>query len=140
MGEAITLPSSSSQRSAPRFLFFAGKGASFLMPIYAQNGGFKKYRPYQKDGTSALKEAIARLPIPVLWRKLGLPGEIRDCCSVHSPLRDDDRNPSFSIFAAGTKWKDHATGEHGDSFDLFKAVRRLEGKTAYHQFLHLAGL
>jgi hypothetical protein len=110
------------------------------MPIYSQNGGSKKHRLYQKNGNSALKEAIARLPIPVLWRKLGLPGEIRDCCSVRSPLRDDDRVASFSIFAGGTKWMDHGTGEHGDSFDLFKAVRKLEGKTAYRQFTHLAGL
>jgi hypothetical protein len=44
-----------------------------------------------------LKEAIRRLPIPVLWQRLGLPGRVTERCCVRSPLRDDDRSPSFSI-------------------------------------------
>jgi hypothetical protein len=89
---------------------------------------------------SPLKEAIRRLPIPVLWQRLGLPGTVKDNCCVRSPLRDDDRSPSFSIFARGTRWRDHGTGEHGDSFDLFQAVKKMDGKLAYRPFLELAGV
>jgi hypothetical protein len=89
---------------------------------------------------SPLKEAIARLPIPILWERLGLPGRIRDHCTVRSPLRDDDRTGSFSIFAGGTRWKDHGTGEYGDSFDLYKALKKMDGKQAHRPFLELAGI
>jgi hypothetical protein len=85
-----------------------------------------------------LKEAIARLPIPVLWRALGLPGQVRDHCCVRSPLRDDDRSPSFSVFAGGTRWKDHGTGEGGDSFDLFQAVKKMDAKQAWRPFIELS--
>ena len=36
----------------------------------------------------------------------------------HSPLRQGDDKPSFSVFAEGTRWKDHGTGEYGDVIDL----------------------
>jgi hypothetical protein len=87
-----------------------------------------------------LKEAIERLPIPVLWERLGLPGHVRDHCCVRSPLRDDDRSPSFSIFAQGRRFKDHATSQGGDSFDFYQAVTQLDAKAAYRPFLELAGL
>jgi len=89
---------------------------------------------------SQLKEAIARLPIPVLWQKLGLGGTVKSKCLVRSPFREDDRHPSFSIYASGTRFKDHGTGEGGDSFDFYKAATRLNGKAAYARFLRLAGL
>lgn len=73
---------------------------------------------------SPLKEAIRRLPIPVLWQRLGLPGRVTDHCCVRSPLRDDDRSPSFSIYAEGTRWKDHGTGQGGDGFDLYQAIKK----------------
>jgi hypothetical protein len=87
-----------------------------------------------------LKEAISRLPIPVLWQKLGLSGRVKNNCVLKSPLRNDDRHPSFSIYANGTRFKDHGTGEGGDSFDFYKAVTGLKGKEAYVQFLRVAGL
>ena len=89
---------------------------------------------------SPLKEAIGRLPIPVLWTRLGLPGKVREHCTVHSPLRDDDRTGSFSIFASGTRWKDHGTGARGDSFDLYQAIRKLDSRQAFRPFLELAGI
>jgi hypothetical protein len=36
----------------------------------------------------------------------------------HSPLRQGDDKPSFSVYADGTKWKDHGTGDYGDVIDL----------------------
>jgi hypothetical protein len=89
---------------------------------------------------SSLKEAIRRLPIPLLWQRLGLPGRVTDNCCVRSPLRDDDRSPSFSIFAGGTRWKDHGTGEKGDSFNLYQAVKKMDAKEAWRPFLKLAGI
>jgi hypothetical protein len=95
---------------------------------------------YRKLGSIKLQEAIARLPIPVLWVRLGLPGSAKNNCCIRSPLRDDDTRASFSIYAEGTRWKDHATGQGGDSFDLFQAVKKMDGKTAYRPFLQLAGI
>jgi hypothetical protein len=89
---------------------------------------------------SLLHEAIRRLTIPTLWQKLGLPGRVREHCCVRSPLRNDDQTPSFSIYASGSRWKDHGTGQGGDSFELFKAIKKLDGKGAYRPFLELAGL
>ena len=49
------------------------------------------------------------------WQDLGLKGEpSASCCS---PLRDD-LNPSFSVFDAGRRWKDHGTGSYGDVIDF----------------------
>ena len=89
---------------------------------------------------SLLHEAIQHLTIPVLWQKLGLPGHVRDHCCVRSPLRDDDRTASFSIYASGRRFKDHGTGQGGDSFDFYQAVTRTDGKAAYWPFVELAGL
>jgi hypothetical protein len=87
-----------------------------------------------------LKEAIQRLTIPVLWEKLGLPGHVRERCCVRSPLRNDDRTPSFSIYAGGRRFKDHGTGEGGDAFDFYQAITQLDAKAAYGSFIELAGL
>jgi hypothetical protein len=91
-----------------------------------------------KTINSPLKEAVRRLPIPVLWHLLGLPGRVTGNCCVKSPLRNDDRSPSFSIYAAGTRFKDHGTGEGGDSFDLFQAVKKMDAKSAWRPFLELS--
>jgi hypothetical protein len=87
---------------------------------------------------SPLRRAKEILTIPVLWERLGLPGHVSEKCSVHSPLRDDDRSPSFSIYADGRRWKDHGTGLGGDSFDLFCAVKGLNLKQAWRAFIDLA--
>jgi hypothetical protein len=86
-----------------------------------------------------LHEAIRRLPIPVLWERLGLPGQVSGNCTVRSPLRDDDRHPSFSIFADGRRFKDHGTGESGDSFDFYQRITQTDARTAWRAFKALAG-
>lgn len=59
------------------------------------------------------------------WRDEGLPGEPATVC--RSPFRAEhkhgDANPSFSVFDEGRRWKDFATGEGGDVFDLITKVR-----------------
>ncbi|MDB4433965.1 bifunctional DNA primase/polymerase [Akkermansiaceae bacterium] len=63
------------------------------------------------------------------WEDLELPGEPSESCQ--SPFRDD-LNPSFSVFDAGRKWKDHGTDEHGDVFDF---VQKVTGFEAYNALL-----
>lgn len=51
------------------------------------------------------------------WRDLGLEGTPATSCRC--PWRED-RNPSFSVFDEGRKFKDHATDEAGDVFEFVK--------------------
>jgi hypothetical protein len=67
-----------------------------------------------KDNRERIREEYR---IPDAWRDLGLPGE--PALSCKSPWRDE-RNPSFSIYDDGRKFKDHATGEQGDVFEFVK--------------------
>jgi hypothetical protein len=90
--------------------------------------------------TEALRAAIERLTIPGLWRRLGLPGQVKPHCTVRSPLRDDDRKPSFSIYEGGRRFVDHSTGIGGDSFDFYCQVTKLDKRSAYPRFLALAGV
>jgi hypothetical protein len=90
--------------------------------------------------TDALRQALEALPIPVLWHRLGLPGSVRANCTVRSPLRPDDRTPSFSIYSNGRRYVDHSTKEGGDAFDFFCAVCKLSKRAAYPRFLAMAGL
>jgi hypothetical protein len=61
--------------------------------------------------------AINDLSIPELWAILGLPGEPKPHGAMRSPFRED-RSPSFSLFADGRAWKDHATGDGGDAVEF----------------------
>ena len=67
-----------------------------------------------------IEDIKARWDIPMVWRKLGLPGEPKIGMN-RSPFRED-RNPSFSIYANGQKWKDHASDEQGDVIDLVQVA------------------
>lgn len=87
--------------------------------------------------SDSLNIAKHQLRIPELWRMLGLPSEPGKSC--HSPFRDD-HNPSFSVFDDGLRWKDHATGEHGDAIDFLARARGLSNADACREFLKLAGV
>jgi hypothetical protein len=87
-----------------------------------------------------LKRAIERLTIPDVWELLGIPGEPHIGRNVRSPLRDDDENPSFSIYADGRRAKDHGTGWEGDSFDFYQARTGTSAKDAFKPFIELAKL
>ncbi len=83
-------------------------------------------------------EAKERLPIPTLWRILMIAGEAPSKDGVYrSPFREDG-NPSFSIFANGTRFKDHATGESGDAITFYAMARCIENRDAVKEFLNLA--
>ena len=49
-------------------------------------------------------------------------------CSIQSPLRDDDRNPSFSFVERNGKiyWKDFGTGEKGTAIGLMARLWRVD--------------
>lgn len=75
-----------------------------------------------------LDEIKARIDLEDLAEKLGLVkpkgGKV-----YRSPHRKDT-NPSLSIYDHGRKWKDHATNECGDAFDLVAHVRQCDGREA----------
>ena len=82
-----------------------------------------------------LSEAKHRLSIPQLWTHFQLPGKAMKSCRC--PWRPD-RHPSFSVFANGTKWKDHGTGQAGDALDFFQRVSGLSQPDACREFLRMA--
>lgn len=48
---------------------------------------------------------------------------------INSPLRNDDKNPSFAIFYGkngGLFFKDHGTGEGGNALKFVKLIRRID--------------
>lgn len=67
-------------------------------------------------------EIAARLDIRQIWKVLSLPGQPGKC--VCSPFRNEKR-PSFSVYEEGGRWrfKDHASGEHGDALDFIARAR-----------------
>lgn len=83
---------------------------------------------------AALKE---RLLIPEAWHALGLEG--RPAAACRSPFRPD-KSASFSIFAEGRRWKDHATDQSGDVIDFIAMARQLSKGEALRVFLDLAGV
>jgi len=74
----------------------------------------------------SIQELKGRLRINEAWRLLRLPGEATTSCK--SPFRPDEKHASFSVYAEGTRAKDHATGETYDVVDFVK--RTLDCDTA----------
>lgn len=50
--------------------------------------------------------------------------------TISSPLRDDDKNPSFSLNLETGAWRDHATGMTGDLVNLVSATKKITLKEA----------
>lgn len=86
---------------------------------------------------SITERALEALRIPELWERLNLPGcPARSC---RSPFRAD-RTPSFSVYAEGRRWKDHATNEGGDAIAFFAAAHEgINRKEAWKAYCILAG-
>jgi hypothetical protein len=82
-----------------------------------------------------LSEAKTRISIPELWVRLGLLGRAKKSCRC--PWRQD-RHSSFSVYANGTRWKDHGTAESGDVVDFFQQATGLSQGEACRQFIQLA--
>lgn len=80
----------------------------------------------------------AKLDCHQVLANLGYPVE-KKVGKIRSPFRDE-RTPSFSIFREGAKWKDHATGEHGDIFDIYTMVKGGTRADALRELASMAGL
>jgi hypothetical protein len=87
----------------------------------------------------SLRECKRRLPLPELWRRLGLPGEPKRSCQ--SPFRED-RNPSFSVFQQGGFyfWRDHALGIGGDEVGFLTHRHQCDKHEAILAYHNLAGV
>lgn len=58
-------------------------------------------------------------------------GDIKINKLMNSPLRSDDKNPSFAIFKGrngGLMFKDHGTGDGGNAIDFIKLYRNINNR------------
>jgi CHC2 zinc finger len=85
--------------------------------------------------SAEIESAKARLTIPDLWSKFNLPGKPSKQC--RSPFRED-KNPSFGIYAEGRKFKDLASGAHGDAIQFLAMIKGITNREAFPLFLEMA--
>lgn len=83
---------------------------------------------------STIKE---RYRIEDAWRDEGFEGRPSKC--GRSPFRGDSK-PSFSVFADGTQFKDHATGETGDVISFLQLAQKCSFEEAVKVAKSRAGL
>jgi hypothetical protein len=81
---------------------------------YTYRGGKFKVGIDYEENRNHLREVYR---IPDAWRDLGLEGDPRANCK--SPWRDE-KEPSFSIYDDGRKFKDHGADQQGDVFEFVK--------------------
>jgi hypothetical protein len=87
--------------------------------------------------TELLQRAKERLSIDFLWQHFGFPE--RRSNPTNSPFRKDE-DPSFSVYDDGRHFKDHGTGDQGDSFDFYQRGMHQNAGQAFIGFVELAGL
>jgi|TARA_B100001971_G_scaffold209617_1_gene233526 hypothetical protein len=83
-----------------------------------------------------ITEAKERVSIADLWSRYGYEGNPSRSC--RSPFRDE-RNPSFSVFAGGYAWKDHGTGDGGDSVTFIQFAEGVSNAEACRKIAGYAG-
>ncbi|MAS93287.1 MAG: hypothetical protein CMO55_08830 [Verrucomicrobiales bacterium] len=92
-----------------------------------------------------ITEAKARLPLPELARRLGLPGPIPDrdgkafTCWWPDRHNNGDRHPSMSFCYQLTGYKCHACGMKGDGITLLQHSLGLSQQEATTRFVTMAG-
>lgn len=92
-----------------------------------------------------LDEAISRLPLPVLARRLGWSLDLPDRdgktfrCFFPERHANGDRNPSCSFYANLTRFKCHGCGAGGRGPDLLEMLLQIPSKEAIHIFVAMAG-
>ena len=82
-------------------------------------------------------EARDRYTVADAWRLLRLPGEPKASC--RSPFRLE-KHPSFSIFADGRAWKDHADGQGGDVIEFVRVALGGDYRDAREWFMERLGI
>ena len=83
-----------------------------------------------------IQEAKERLDVPAVAARL-FP-HWKPATSCKAPWREDN-NASFSVYAQGQKWKDHATGEVGDAADFLGKALDIPAQEAIRRFVEMAG-
>ncbi len=97
-----------------------------------------------KDNT--LEEAIKRLPLNELARRLAIPGEIPDrdgknvSCFFPDRHVNGDRKPSFGFYENLTKFNCFSCGISGRGPDLISLALGMDEKDSIRHFIKLAGL
>lgn len=84
---------------------------------------------------SPLQKAKHQITIPILAAELFPSWEPRKSCK--SPFRQE-RNPSFSVFDDGRRWKDFTTGEGGDIVDFLAKAKGFDRSSAARELITLA--
>ncbi len=84
----------------------------------------------------SIEEAKDRLSIPTLAAQLFPDWKPAKCCK--RPWGEDN-HASFSVFDNGRRWKDHATGEHGDAVDFLARALGLSPEDGIRRFIEMAG-
>lgn len=82
------------------------------------------------------------MSVQEVWRRSGLPGAPREGnILVKSPFRED-RKKSFSIFARGQRWRDHALGkaERGGVWDFAAKATGKSGKELADWLIEQSGI
>jgi hypothetical protein len=83
------------------------------------------YGPSTKEVAAEIK---ARITIPILAEKL-FPGWKPDK-SCLSPFREE-KNPSFSVYENGRRWKDYTSDKGGDVCDFYQEATGCDRKEAF---------
>jgi putative DNA primase/helicase len=104
---------------------------------YTFRPGGAEAQEQSSSDTELLQRAKERLSIDFLWKHFGF--HERRGNPTNSPFRED-RKPSFSIYDDGLHFKDHGTGEQGDSFDFYQLATKQDASAAFVAFIELAGL
>lgn len=84
---------------------------------------------------SPLAMAKERLDIYDLWQHYGFSEQPSQNC--RSPFRED-RNPSFSVYDSGRKWKDHSTGEQGSLVEFVALATGSSEQDACRELIKIA--
>jgi hypothetical protein len=91
-------------------------------------------------GEDDLSRACSALTVQEVWRRAGLPDPPREGNRlVRSPFRED-KSASFSIFAQGRGWRDHASGERGGVWDFAARALGKSGKDLADWLIEAAGI
>src|SRR5258708_1564153 len=96
------------------------------MPIYAT--GPRRRFVSKRSAAEIASEIKARITIPILAEKL-YPGW-KPHKSCLSPFREE-KNPSFSVYENGRRWKDYTSDKGGDVFDFYQGATGCDRKEAF---------
>jgi hypothetical protein len=94
-----------------------------------------------------LKAAVKRVTVFELWQLLQLPHAQCLPAPINwnqdylglSPLRKE-KNPSFSIFDGGRRWKDHGVNRSGDSADFLAEAMKVSPENAARLLIGISGV